>query len=159
MSTRSSVERTAAGTWLKTFVRGNEAWYEQEVAAYTKVPFACPRLIRTSASTLQLEVEGLRRHAERSVPREHYLRSVWKLLERIHEHGVNHCDAHQGNIVWTKTGEPRLIDWEHSIFEVGTASYDLAGPVVSGVRPRGHTFHMFFFAQHAKAPHNYRPSK
>jgi hypothetical protein len=120
-----------------------ERW-ETELAAYRKVPWACPKLY--DASDLSITIETLPR------PTQPDPEGLWRLLEAIHQAGVNHRDVHSANLVVHRTRGLLLIDWEWACFNVRTLSYDLAGPASGVVQPEGQGGQpMWWGADHKKA--------
>jgi len=102
-----------------------------EVRAYQKVSFAAPELLDYDEQTIVVE---------RCIPmtrlpkkREHAL-AMRRMLERIHEAGINHCDPAVSNAVWHRERGLLLIDWEVSIeARHPELSYDLHGAAAVGM--------------------------
>lgn len=112
------------GSILKTFTAPEAC--RRELEAYRLVPWAAPKLLSHEDMRIRLEPCGVR------LKRRHEP-ELRNLLEKIHAAGINHRDAHVGNVVVHRERGPLLIDWEHSTTSIGAVSYDLHGPEVSGV--------------------------
>lgn len=75
------------------------------------------------------------------------------VLGRLHAAGVHHRDVSVANIARDADGRVRLIDWESACEWESERSYDLVGPVFSGVpKPAEDSFAMWWWAEHDYAP-------
>ena len=108
-----------------------------EICWYQQVPWACPRLIDADPEKGYLIIEFGRPAQDH--PDMRPAGALAELLYALHDMTIHHRDVHVGNVVFDRTGQPLLIDWETAI-RCGGPSYDLHGPLVSGVPvPEIHT--------------------
>lgn len=119
--------RVEGDVFYKTYASEAEAWAEAQW--YQMVPWACPELLGVSGGTL-----AVRRHEVAcDLPAWRPAGQLRDLLGRLHGMGIHHRDVHTRNVVRGADGRPLLIDWESATRQVSRFSYDLCGPVVSGV--------------------------
>jgi len=148
MSIRNNIS-VSEDTVVKSFTYRDH--YNLEVSAYRDFAWAAPRLLHADDIKMTIVVERLVTAEELKTwhPRE----SLRKLLQRLHDFGVNHRDVHVGNVVRHPTRGPLLIDWEHHTRNVGPFSFDLYGPDKSGVsQPEGQRgIPMWWDAKHKRA--------
>lgn len=148
MSLRNTITETETQV-VKRFTHRDH--YLLEVSAYRDFAWAAPRLLLQNDVDLSIVVERLPTAEQLTwwKPAE----SLRKLLQRLHDFGVNHRDVHVGNIVCDPVRGPLLIDWELHTRNVGKVSYDLHGPKKSGVQqPAGQRgAPMWWGAKHERA--------
>jgi len=141
---------------VKTYLPEGADRFHAEVAAYTAVPWAAPRLLDADESQLRLVIE---RHIPiLYLPKEEtaQLRQpLWELVTSLHGAGWWHRDICLVNVV-VDHGQPLLIDFENATPAVGPVAYDLFGAVRAGVTSAwGHPYSVHWFNDCGQCPERY----
>lgn len=139
----------------------------REIRFYERFPWACPVLLDADLDAGRLII-ATHPIADALTPDPPPITELAELLRALEAEHVHHRDVHPGNIALTDDG-PRLIDWETAIisspnqrnpFRGSRLSYDLYGPIASGVSPPAihralpHRYEMWWGSDHPRSIKN-----
>lgn len=121
-------------TVLKDYKDADHERYNKEIAAYTALSWATPKLLWHGEHWLEMErlTPILELPAATALK---YRAPLRDLLQRVHQAGWWHGDCDLVNVVIHPTRGVLLVDWENACPSTGGISYDLYGARAAGIEP------------------------